>query len=96
MTRFTQVLIDRIDETSVVDVDPQIAAIAMVAMIERFNYYLLSRQTSVSRDQMLDTLTTIAHLGLFGGKRPSAREAGTSTRAPARTTRPATRAAPAR
>ena len=69
MTRFTQVLIDRIGETSVPGVDPQIAALAMVAMIERFNYYLLSRQTPVSRDQMLDTLTTIAHIGLFGGRR---------------------------
>src|SRR5437763_11820322 len=75
MTRFTQVLIDRIGETSVPGVDPQIAALAMVAMIERFNYYLLSRQTPVSRDQMLDTLTTIAHIGLFGGKRRPARDA---------------------
>ena len=80
MTRFTQVLIDRIEETSVVDLDPQIAALAMVAMIERFNYYLLSRQTPVTRDQMLDTLTTIAHVALFGGK-PKAREAGASARA---------------
>lgn len=73
MTRFTQVVFDRIDGTRVVGVDPQIAALAMVAMIERFNYYLLSRQTTVSRDQMLDTLTTIAHLGLFGGKYRSRR-----------------------
>ncbi len=83
MTRFTQVLIDRIDRTNLVGVDPQIAALAMVAMIERFNYYLLSRQTTVSRDQMLDTLTTIAHIGLFGGKRQPAREAGAG-RQPAR------------
>jgi AcrR family transcriptional regulator len=83
MTRFTQVLIDRIDQTSVVGVDPQIAALAMLAMIERFNYYLLSRQAAVSRDQMLDTLTTIAHIGLFGGKRRPAREAGAGNR-PAR------------
>jgi AcrR family transcriptional regulator len=99
MTRFTQVLIDRIDETSVVDVDPQIAALAMVAMIERFNYYLLTRQTQVGREQMLATLTTIAHIGLFGGKRSSAREArqtNRSKRPAARTPRPATRATPAR
>jgi AcrR family transcriptional regulator len=81
MTRFTQVLIDRIDETSVVDVDPQIAALAMVAMIERFNYYVLSRQTPASKEQMLDTLTTIAHVGLFGGKRPAARAPRPTTRA---------------
>ena len=104
MTRFTQVLIDRIDRTTVVDIDPQIAALAMVAMIERFNYYLLSRQTTVTRDQMLDTLTTIAHIGLFGGRRRPAREAGPGKQ-PAREAGPgkqpargrrAARAAPAR
>ena len=95
MTRFTQVLINRINQTSAVGVDPQIAALAMVAMIERFNYYLLSRQTPVSRDQMLDTLTTIAHIGLFGGRRRPAREPGAARRPP-RTPRPAARAAPAR
>jgi AcrR family transcriptional regulator len=88
MTRFTQVLIDRIDRTSVVGGDPQIAALAMVAMIERSNYYLLSRQTAVSREEMLDSLTTIAHVGLFGGKRRNARSL--------RSARPATRAASAR
>jgi hypothetical protein len=92
MTRFTQVLIDRIDRTSVIGVDPQIAALAMVAMIERFNYYLLSRQTTVTRDQMLDTLTTIAHIGLFGGRRRPAREAGPGKR-PAREAGPGKRPA---
>jgi hypothetical protein len=65
----------------------------MVAMIERFNYYLLSRQTTVTRDQMLDTLATIAHIGLFGGRRRPAREAGQGKQ-PARSQR--ARAAPAR
>ena len=73
MTRFTQALIDRIDGTRVVGADPQVAALAMVAMIERFNYYVLSRQATVSRDQMLDTLATIAHIGLFGGKHRASR-----------------------
>jgi len=36
-------------------------------MIERFNYYVLSRQIEVSREEMLDTLATVTHAGLFGG-----------------------------
>jgi AcrR family transcriptional regulator len=95
MTRFTQVLIDRIDRASVVGVDPQIAALAMVAMIERSNYYLLSRQAPVSRDQMLDTLTTIAHIGLFGGRRRRPARVAGPGKPPARSSR-AARAAQAR
>ncbi len=50
-------------------VDPEIAAVAFVAMIERFNYYDLSRGLRYDRDDMLETLTTIVHTGLFGGQR---------------------------
>ena len=50
-------------------VDPEIAAVAFVAMIERFNYYNLSRGLRYDRDDMLETLTTIVHTGLFGGSR---------------------------
>ena len=95
MTQFTQVLIDRIDRTSVAGVDPQIAALAMVAMVERFNYYLLSRQTTVGRDEMLDTLTTIAHIGLFGGRKRRARSAASRSGA-SRGRQPPARAASAR
>jgi len=73
MAQFTGALIARIDETHVVGVDPQIAAVALVAMIERFNYFVLSRQVRVDRDEMLDTLATITHMGLFGGRRRPAR-----------------------
>ena len=50
-------------------VDPEIAAVAFVAMIERFNYYNLSRGLRYERDAMLDTLATIVHTGLFAGAR---------------------------
>jgi len=73
MARFTSALIARIDETHVVGVDPQIAAVALVAMIERFNYFVLSRQVRVDRKDMLDTLATITHMGLFGGRRRAGR-----------------------
>jgi AcrR family transcriptional regulator len=55
--------------------DPRVAAIAMVAMIERFNYYMLSRQLDVGRDAMLDTTASIIHVGLFGGTRKARRRA---------------------
>ena len=57
--------------------DPQVAALAIVAMIERLNYYLLSRQLGIGRDEMLDTTASIIHVGLFGGAR---RSVGTSRR----------------
>jgi len=47
--------------------------VALVAMIERFNYFVLSRQVRVDRKDMLDTLATITHMGLFGGRRRAGR-----------------------
>jgi AcrR family transcriptional regulator len=49
--------------------NPNIAAVAMVAMVERFSYYVLSRSLDVDRDELLDTLTGILHVGLFAGAR---------------------------
>jgi AcrR family transcriptional regulator len=48
------------------DLDPQLAAMAAVAMIERFNYFVLSRQVAANRDEMLDTLAGVVHRALFG------------------------------
>ena len=67
LTEFSRVLTGRIRRSASGDINPQIAALAVVAMIERFNYYVLSRQVDVSRDEMLDTLATVTHAGLFGG-----------------------------
>jgi AcrR family transcriptional regulator len=67
LTEFSRVLTGRIRRSSSSDVNPQIAALAVVGMIERFNYYVLSRQVKVSRDEMLDTLANVTHAGLFGG-----------------------------
>ena len=67
LTEFSRVLTGRIRRSSSPDVNPQIAALAVVAMIERFNYYVLSRQIEVGREEMLDTLATVTHAGLFGG-----------------------------
>ena len=37
------------------DLDPLIAALAIVAMIERFNYYVLARQVEVSEQARCST-----------------------------------------
>ena len=66
LARVLRVLVGRIRRAPTRDLDPQIAALALVAMIERFNYYVLSRQVQVSREEMLDTLAAVTHAGLFG------------------------------
>ena len=51
------------------DVNPTIAALALFSMIERSAYLVLSRQISVEREQLVDTLAALAHAGMFGGVR---------------------------
>jgi AcrR family transcriptional regulator len=65
-TRFTTRFTNRISDVLPAGVDPTIAALALVAMLERMNYYVLSRQVRVSRDEMVDTLTDVMHAALFG------------------------------
>jgi AcrR family transcriptional regulator len=67
---FANALTERVAEVDPpVMTNPNIAAVAMVAMIERFSYYVLSRSLDVDRDELLDTLTGILHVGLFAGSR---------------------------
>jgi hypothetical protein len=66
----TTALIGRIrDADPSAEFDPQVAALATVAMVERLHYYLLSRQLDVAREELLDTLATVLHVGVFGGSR---------------------------
>lgn len=65
---FATALITRLSAAADV-AHPQLAALATIAMIERFNYYLASRRFEADRDDVLDTLTSIIHAGVFGGKR---------------------------
>lgn len=67
LAEFSRALGGRVRRSAAGDIDPQIAALALVAMIERFNYYVLARQVDVERDEMLDTLAAVTHAGLFGG-----------------------------
>ncbi len=75
LTEFTRVLAGRIRDAAPPGVHPQIAAVALVAMTERFNYYVLSQQVEVDREAMVDTLATVIHSGLFGGARTGPRTA---------------------
>ena len=77
---FISVLAERIRSTAPPGTNPDIAALALVAMVERVNYYVQSRGLPVDRDQLLDTLTAIIHVGLFGGLAQPARP--TRSRAP--------------
>ena len=45
---------------------PAIAALALVAMLERLNYYVISDQVRIDREQMIDTLADVTHAALFG------------------------------
>jgi AcrR family transcriptional regulator len=65
-----QVLTVRISEVGpAVGIDPVVAATAAVAMVERFSYYVVSRNLGMDRGAALDTLTTMLHVGVFGGTR---------------------------
>jgi AcrR family transcriptional regulator len=70
LTTVATALIRRISESDDgADFDPQVAALATIAMIERLHYYLLSRQIEVARDDLLDTVASLLHVGVFGGTR---------------------------
>lgn len=51
--------------------DPVQAAIVAVAVVERVNNYLVAR-LRVDRDEMVDTLARVIHVGVFGGRPPRA------------------------
>src|SRR5581483_4114893 len=67
---FAGALADRVREIDPPPVeDPDLAALAMVAMVERFFYYSVIKIVPLERDRMLDTLAGMLHVGLFGGER---------------------------
>jgi hypothetical protein len=55
------------------DVDPVVTSVALVAMIERCNYYVVTQQVRVKRAAMIDTLATVTHQALFGTPVPASR-----------------------
>lgn len=64
---FTAALIDRIRASGADGVDPGVAALALVAMIERANYYLLTGQLDEADvGKVADTLAGVTQCALFG------------------------------
>jgi AcrR family transcriptional regulator len=53
--------------------DPQVAALAIVAMLERLNYYALTGQIDLPRDRLVQTLTDVTYRALhpLAAPRPS-------------------------
>jgi AcrR family transcriptional regulator len=66
----TESLVARIREAGSPAVQsPELAAAALLAMIERFTYFITSRDLSFSGDDAaLDTLASVIHRGFFGGE----------------------------
>lgn len=48
--------------------DPQVAAAALLAMVERFTYFAVTRPLPTPDDAALDTLAVLIHRGFFGGR----------------------------
>ena len=63
---FAGVLTDRIEAASHVVGDPAAAAVVVVGMIERCNYYESVGQIRANSDDLVDTLTAVVHACLFG------------------------------
>lgn len=69
---FIDRLVERVEENDPVPVDdPRLAALAMVSMVERSTTFALAGLVPVERDDLLDNLAGILHVGLFGGRRIS-------------------------
>jgi AcrR family transcriptional regulator len=71
LAEFTRVLLDRVRRAAPVGVDPVVTSVALVAMIERCNYYVVAGQVPVERAAMIDTLATVTHAALFGSPVPA-------------------------
>jgi AcrR family transcriptional regulator len=66
LTQFTGIIVGRISEVAPADLDPAIAALVLVAMLERLNYYALTEQVQVEPSAIAETLARVTHASLFG------------------------------
>lgn len=75
---FTAALAQRIDRSRPQNgFNPHVAALAFLSMIERFSYFESTQQFEFPREQVVETLASILHAGLFGDAHPAeARLAG--------------------
>ena len=66
--RFIAAIAERVARIPDLSTDPQVTALALVAMIERFSFFVLIGQAEASRDELVDTLTEAVWRTLFGGE----------------------------
>ena len=66
VAQFSDRVANRIREAAR-DLDPVIAGLALVAMIERSTYYLMTRQLPVDPAELVVILTSVIQMGLHGG-----------------------------
>jgi AcrR family transcriptional regulator len=64
--QFTARLAERIRAAGVDDVDPGVAALALVAMIERLTYFAATRQIPADAEEVGDALAAATQRALFG------------------------------
>ncbi len=75
LTQFTRELHRRVAEVTPPEMEAGVVSLALVAMLERLNYYALTEQVRIDRDAMIDTLAGVTYASLFGsdGRAPSTR-----------------------
>ncbi|MET0880602.1 MAG: TetR/AcrR family transcriptional regulator, partial [Acidimicrobiales bacterium] len=66
LAQFVARLAERIRAAGVTAVDADVAAVALVAMIERLTYYSATRQVPADTDAVTEVLATAAQRSLFG------------------------------
>jgi AcrR family transcriptional regulator len=66
MGRFTAAVAVRVARIADLPTDPQVTALALVAMIERFTFFVQVRQVEAEREKVVDTLTEAVWRTLFG------------------------------
>jgi AcrR family transcriptional regulator len=66
LAEFASILARRIREADPPGLDPFVAALALVAMTERLNYYALTEQVALEREAMVETLAAVTQRSLFG------------------------------
>lgn len=70
LREFIDRLVERIEENDPLPVDdPRTAAMIMVSMVERSITFALGGLVQIERDALLDQITGILHVGIFGGRR---------------------------
>lgn len=64
--RFTAAIAERVARIPALPTDPQVTALALVAMIERFGFFVLIGHVVADRDEGVDALTEAVWRTLFG------------------------------